>query len=503
MKTILNFLFFLWGIALLHSCQDENVAEMQTKDSEESITANDNSTFLVFSSKEDLKRAIDLMKEGHSSTSVRKKCSIKIREVKLEEGGCSDPNFQSLLEVQKQLYLSKLTQAQLDSINTDEDDLEFCLEDSIIADYEFAQLLNSKREIQVNDTIYRYFGNGVAFAPSINAKKIQEIDNEVANIKLNEHNIGKELSLNNNVKFIPLAYRVEFSENSSQSTSFNDPRRASITLKNGFTIPAEKIRDVNYKSKGDGSWLFRTWNQIWGKNVLAINHFSKKKRLRLNFYDQNYIVYANIGTSIRMQKRIVGCWWNCKAEELRLGWTAIELKHTLPKPMITYINPNIKPNSAQKSDYPSFMKHNFPFKNEEVILFHLPFPSYDLKVKDLNVFLKSGIKKVAQEAPRFLQNFINNTKEEQRGLYSANKNVLYVVTGPEEIYKNKKHSIEKKFYAQWFPGEYLIGFGFNNSFKLNSVKFDGGKSTKLSRGIVYGAVKYNGQWLAARITKEE
>lgn len=83
MKTILNFLFFLWGIALLHSCQDENVAEMQTKDSEESITANDNSTFLVFSSKEDLKRAIDLMKEGQSSTSVRKKCSIKIREVNL------------------------------------------------------------------------------------------------------------------------------------------------------------------------------------------------------------------------------------------------------------------------------------------------------------------------------------------------------------------------------------------------------------------------------------
>ena len=269
MKTILNFLFFLWGIALLHSCQDENVAEMQTKDSEESITANDNSTFLVFSSKEDLKRAIDLMKEGQSSTSVRKKCSIKIREVNLEKGGCSDPKFQSLLEVQKQLYLSKLTQAQLDSINTDEDDLEFCLDDSIIADYEFAQLLNSKREIQVNDTIYRYFGNGVAFAPSINAKKIQEIDNEVANIKLTEHNIGRELSLNNNVKFIPLAYRVEFSENSSQSTSFNDPRRTSITLKNGITIPAEKIRDVNYKSKGDGSWLFRAWNQIWGKNVLA------------------------------------------------------------------------------------------------------------------------------------------------------------------------------------------------------------------------------------------
>lgn len=503
METILKILFFLWGIASLHSCQDENVHEMQAKDLKESISTDDNPAFLVFSSKEDLKKAIDMMKSGMSTTSVKKVQSIKVRSVEMVETGCSDSKFQSLIDAQKQLCLSKFTQEQLDSINSDEEDLEFCLDDSIIADYEFAQLLNSKREIQVNDTIYRYFGNGVAFAPSINAKNMQGIDNEVANISLTEQNIGKELSLSNNVKFIPFAYRVVYSETNAQATSFNDPQRESITLKNGITIPTDKIRDVNYKSKGDGSWLFRTWNRIWGKNVLAINNFSKKRRLRLSFYDQNYIVYANIGTSIKMQKKKIGRWWQCKAEELRLGWTAIELKHTLPKPMITYINPNIKPNLAKDSDYPSFMKHSFPFKNEEVILFHLPFPSYDLKVKDLNAFLKSGIKKVAQEAPRFLQNFINNTKEEQRGLYSANKSVLYVVTGPEEIYKNKKHSIEKKFYAQWFPGEYLIGFGFSNSFKLNSVKFDGGKSTKLSRGIVYGAVKYNGKWLAARITKEE
>lgn len=503
MKTVFYFLFFLWGIVLIHSCQDENVGEMQAKDSNESIATNNNPSFLVFQSKEDLKKAINLMKNGISSTSVKKMQSIKARSVEMVEEGCSDPKFQSLIDAQKQLCMSKFTQEQLDSINSDEDDLEFCLEDSIIADYEFAQLLNSKREIQVNDTLYRYFGNGVAFTPSINARKMQEIDDEVANIKLTDQNIGKELSLSNNVKFIPFTYRVELSEASSQSTSFNDPRRESITLKNGITIPSEKIRDVNYKSKGDGSWLFRTWNRIWGKNVLAINNFSKKRRLRLNFYDQNYIVYANIGTSIRMQKKKIGRWWHCKAEELRLGWTAIELKHTLPKPMITYINPNIKPNLAKESDYPSFMRHNFPFKNEEVYLFHLPFPSYDLKVKNINSFLKSGIKKAAQEAPRLLQNLINNTKDEQRGLYSANKNVLYVVTGPEEIYKNKKHSIQKKFYAQWFPGEYLIGFGFANSFKLNSVKFDGGNSTKLSRGIVYGAVKYNGEWLAARITKEE
>lgn len=117
METILKILFFLWGIASLHSCQDENVHEMQAKDLKESISTDDNPAFLVFSSKEDLKKAIDMMKSGMSTTSVKKVQSIKVRSVEMVETGCSDSKFQSLIDAQKQLCLSKFTQEQLDSIN--------------------------------------------------------------------------------------------------------------------------------------------------------------------------------------------------------------------------------------------------------------------------------------------------------------------------------------------------------------------------------------------------
>lgn len=38
---------------------------------------------------------------------------------------------------------------------------------------------------------------------------------------------------------------------------------------------------------------------------------------------------------------------------------------------------------------------------------------------------------------------------------------------------------------------------------MKNVTLDGGKSTALHRGIVYGAIKYDNKWLGARITKDK
>lgn len=476
------------------------MVEATAQENEADLAVNDSSAFLVFSSKEDLTKTIEMIKNGSSSSAAKKVMAAGTRSAEISSVS-KTTDFVSLLEANKQRCLAKLTQAQLDSVNNDEDDLEFCMADSVIADYEFAQLLNSSREIQVNDTVYKYYGNGVAFTPATNARMLKSIDKEVSAIEVTEHTAGKVQNINGNVQFVPYAYKVQVEESPARVSPQNQTRE-SLTLQNGVVIPANDIRDVNYDSKGDGGWLHRTWNNLWGRNVLAINKFNKHKRLRLGFYDQNYIVYANIGTLMKMQKKVCGIWWNCKADEIRVGWTAIELKYSFPKPVISYINPNLTATSATEADYPGFMKNKFPFKNEEAVLFHLPFLSYDLTVKDINKFLKAGIKAAAKQGPKYLQSLINSTKTSQQGLYSAKNEVMYVVTGPEEIGNKGKRTLEKKFYAKWFPGTYVFGFGYNGSFNLKSVNFDGGNSTKLARGIVYGAVKYKGRWLAARITKD-
>lgn len=84
--------------------------------------------------------------------------------------------FVSLVEANRIKVMESLTPLQLDSIDNDEDELEFCPADSVIADIQFAQLLNAEREIQVGQTVYKYMPNGVAYTDEANAEDLKTIE---------------------------------------------------------------------------------------------------------------------------------------------------------------------------------------------------------------------------------------------------------------------------------------------------------------------------------------
>lgn len=496
-----HFFLILFGALLLCSCQDRGI-ESELTPSPCQKQEDNNNAFLVFSSREELAEAISNLRSGKHYDATRASNMSTVNNDKVNNGGSGTMQFLSLPNANKQKYMARLTQAQIDSINTDEDSLEFCMSDSIIADDNFAQLLNVTREIEVDDTVYKYYGNGIAFSEHSKAKQLNDIDAEVAKITVDDNNIGKTLSINKDVRFIPYNYTA------TEETDDNTGTRAytnneALQLKIGVTITANNIRDVDYNSKGDGGWLHRAWSRLWGRNVLAINQFNGHRRLRLGLYDQNYYVYANIGTTMKMQKKRCGIWWNCKADEIRVGWSAIELKYTFPSPVIQYLNPNVNPKQAVETDYPSWLKHNFPFKNENSVLFHVPFTSYNVTVKNVNSLLKSGIKSLLNNGAKSLRDYINSTPESQRGLYSVDNSALYVITGADEDGKKNIRTFTRNFYEKWFPGNYAVGISYNGNWNLKNISIDGGKSTKLSSCVVYGAVKYNGRWLAARITKSK
>lgn len=60
-----------------------------------------------------------------------------------------------------------------------------------------------------------------------------------------------------------------------------------------------------------------------------------------------------------------------------------------------------------------------------------------------------------------------------------------------------------KFYTKWFPGTFNLTFSFGNTFKIKNIKIDRNDGVEIYRGCVYGAIKYNGRWRAARIYKDE
>ena len=488
----------LLSVSTLFSCTDQDLLNdgksqpTQSSDNNEDVLPR-----LAFSSRDELKNVIEQLREGVSFA------SLHTRSTTTESlPAVSDKEFQSLLQVNKEECLAKLSMVQLDSIQNDEEELEYCMEDSIIADVQFAQLVNASREIQVDGTVYKYVDNGVAFTKAENVKELANIEEKTALIAIEPEKEPTEIALTSNVKFIPMAYKQVVAEEQTQATT-----RAvgeGITLKNGVSIPVSSIRDVNYREKGDGNWFHRTWNGLWGKNIVAINKFSKRRKLNMNFYDQNYIIYANIGTHVKMQKKVCGIWWNIKAQEIRQGWTAIELKYTFPSPIIDKMptNPYTQP-VTNKPELPAFMRHNFPFQDEEALLLHVPFISYDLTNKDLNRAFKAGVNLAVSKGSSSLKNLVEKAKSSQVGVFTVDNNVIYTITGADEESATSKKSLETKFYSKWFPGTYTVGFSFGNGVNVKNISLDGGKSTKLHRGIVYGAIKYDNRWLGARITKDE
>lgn len=490
MKKIL-FLLLILGI---YSCQDSEITEVTQKTITEKQSESD---FLVFRTKGELQSSIQTLKRLKDS---------QVKDFATTRAAISVPipdSFQSLLESNREKCLSKLTATQLDTIKKDPDQLEFCLSDSVIADYEFAQLLNANRMIQVEGIVYRYFPNCVAYTKARNAKALKNLPEQ-----LKPAEKESELRISSDSDEIITIIRNKYKEEEATTEtnhSKGDYDGDGLQLGNGVIIPLDNIRDVDYNSNGDGGWLHKMWNGIWGRNVLAIKKINGHKRLRLGFYDQHYIVYANIGAKLKMQKKVCGIWWNCKADEMRIGWSAIEMKTTFSKPFIKILKPELsmQPNIINNNDiYPPFIRSGFPFKNEDQVLLHLPLVSYDLKTKDINSFLQHGIQEALKKAKERVTD-INNPSG-KFGIYSADDNVFYAVCGSDEKSKQNTRTFEHKFYRQNFPGSIKIGISYGGGdIKVTELEINKGVNVKLGRGIVYGAIKYRGKWFAARITKED
>lgn len=89
------------------------------------------------------------------------------------------------------------------------------------------------------------------------------------------------------------------------------------------------------------------------------------------------------------------------------------------------------------------------------------------------------------------------------GLLCEQDKYTYVIHGPYSKCVYNKRSVESKFDSRWFPGDWEFTFSFASKFKLVRIKIPRNDGIEIYRGSVYGAIKYKGKWLAARIYKDK
>ncbi len=485
-------------MSILASCQEDllKIEEVHNK-LESSIYKEDDMQRIKLSSTEELKNLISQMDPDGLSTRT-------LVDVEYSNG---DKEFISLIEANRLEVMSSLTKEQLDSLERDEDELEFCPTDSIIADIQFAQLLNANRTIQVGEYVYMYLNNGVLITDEKNAPKLKDVAPIAKRIPATPENQGSMIKVAPDMNLYLMVYDLKtFDDNSwggggGSGTGPNEPgenksNAQPIYLSNGVVIPGSDIREWEYYQKGDGNWVHQVVTGIFGRNIVARCKFNNHKQLNLNFYDQNYLIYANIGTKLKMQKKVCGIWWNIKAEEMEHGWETVSIKYSVPAP--------IHPSTFTHPDMPgatATVEHPFPFSNENIVLFHIPFIDYDFTSKDVNKAFKKAAEKAYNAASAWAKKKVGSP--DNMGLTCTDGKDVYIVYGPYRINAKNRRSLESKFYSKWFSGEVMFTFSIENSIKLKNIKFSLNDGVELYRGSVFGAIKYKGRWLGARLYKNQ
>ncbi len=201
-----------------------------------------------------------------------------------------------------------------------------------------------------------------------------------------------------------------------------------------------------------------------------------------------------------MQKRKLRIWWRTKAEEFRFGWKGLELWNEYDANPIKKVPVLDIRTGVENLHEPQYITKNFPFSDTEHVFFTIPWLNYkSVTTRDVNNLFKSVMGRVTSYLKTKLDGF-------KQGAYSVkeetSKAVVYLLYPQEEkIEKNTGREVVE-FELIGLSGEFDLGVNINLGTWSPSIKRVSVKPLKragIDRGEVYAAVRYDGQWKAARI----
>ncbi len=431
-----------------------------------------------FSSSEEVQTLLDQMQNGDYS-------SAKTKTYKSD-------NFLSLNEFLIQTALNSLTEEELKQIQAD--GLVYDPEDTLIADPNFCDLLNADREIVVEGKVYKYVQEGVLRCNISEDSLLLNLDIDLSLIKDTISNTNF-IPLKNSLEFLPIDYSQHIANEVpiTRSSGLGD-----LKLENGHIINANNVRDIEWKSRGDAGLIQHGLSSILSKNTVVESNFDKRHRMKLRMYEQNYVVARTIGMTLRMQQRRLRIWWRKKAEEFHYGWIGLELAYRFrERPIPPVHTPDWPRNEVGDSRVPDYISKKFPFDDNDIILFYVPFSNYPIKTANVNKLVSEVLNKVSSSIRNY---FTGHNKQGVFTIkpYPYEHNLLVVVPQIEKHAYNDGREVYR-FDTDWLSGNYTVGVQVYPNIKKANVSFKAPYKAHIARGCVYGAVKWNGKWKAARI----
>lgn len=422
--------------------------------------------------------------------------------------------------------------------------------DKLVPDPIFASILNEKGEIQVDSTIYKVTKFGTFMIPSNKLEKLNAIISlwnskssttqntvqstkgatttltgfspyEDTNLTLlddgfyfiepniylydsygytngNEPNFYDNDDYNSGIN--SQDYLANFTNEPVEYTNVWSNLIGGIPYNNTLAGPNEDYiyNNLDTYTLGAKTWAGKLFESIRGRDEIHTVNFSSDNRVRVNFYDANYIIYSALGVSVKLQKKNWLGWSKTNADELRIGWDVIQYDAgwglNFSPPQVGWINPN---NSV------SHYNVDIPGTSHKFELF-------DLKLAGIRVqpIIDYNTNKLKQQGIKFLYDQAQNRLSFQERQDLTNKPFAFltypevfndkriVTVGRDEERTINNDKMDKTF--DWRTGTLRLTFNSSGGF---SPSGEIEKDFELSSASVYGVAKYANQWKGIRIVK--
>jgi len=405
-------------------------------------------------------------------------------------------------------------------------------QDSLIEDQLFSQVVNSTGELEVENTVYKITPNGT-FA--VQASSLAALNGMLDANGMLQAQYANSLTpvdsengfykVNGNTYLYDTYGKVRgiTSVNSTVPTEGSNPRPGGRPDRgNGFpTSPNTVINTVPYKNMDITP--FNSKYTIAGKFLQSIFGDAKYKyfagtpdrRLKVNFYSRNWLVYASTGVRAVIQKKtslgLFSVWGPVEnKDEMRLGWTPLVLKLDIPAVTMPNTTPPKDPLDVAGKMLKSHIKIKLGDQEytgiqvSDVIDVDNAFPflpsNWRTQINDLTFDVNAFIK---EQADNQVDAFFKTIKS-KIGYTSPSNKIAFVKNDRLMIDKD-----EQTHTASQGNGVMSRTFDFNTAIVGFSTKGDNttyifkpAKTIEVISGSCYAIGKLNGEWLGIAVVKQ-
>lgn len=216
---------------------------------------------------------------------------------------------------------------------------EMVAEDTLILDPFFGSVINEDKEVEVNGVVYKISRYGTFFGNPLKLNRINELLVSLDSLKDNDSKGLSFVEYPEETEVADNLYQVEdgiyrydtypedyYYEEPSDYAAVYTPPPANIA---GEALPESFYDNLTTFPFDAHTIVGEIIESLFGRSRAHNIYFSDTRRVRVNFYSVNYVVYSAIGMNVKMQKKNWIGWSETDAQEIRMGWDGMvyEYKH--------------------------------------------------------------------------------------------------------------------------------------------------------------------------------